>query len=111
MGFVFILLIVIVVSFFILRSICLNTAVGQFIEAIRENRSYDDGSRKACIAVFKLLSEEHEVTKRPRRDFSSALHSLCLFARIDIEYSVLYVSVWGFQSLAEFSPAERWMLW
>jgi hypothetical protein len=51
------------------------------------------------------------VTKRPRRDFSSALHSLCLFARIDIEYSVLYVSVWGFQSLAEFTPAERWLSW
>jgi len=52
-----------------------DTAVGQFIEVIRENRSYDDdGSRKACIAVFKLLGEEHEVTRRHRRDFSSALY-------------------------------------
>jgi putative thioredoxin len=52
-----------------------DTAVGQFIEVIRENRSYDDdGSRKACIAVFKLLGEEHPVTQKHRRDFSSALY-------------------------------------
>lgn len=52
-----------------------DTAVGQFIEVIRENRSYDDdGSRKACIAVFKLLGEEHHVTQKHRRDFSSALY-------------------------------------
>ncbi|MDP2884340.1 MAG: tetratricopeptide repeat protein [Ignavibacteria bacterium] len=52
-----------------------DTAVGQFIEVIRENRSYDDdGSRKACIAVFKLLGEEHRVTQKHRRDFSSALY-------------------------------------
>jgi putative thioredoxin len=50
-------------------------AVVQFIEVIRENRSYDDdGSRKACIAIFKLLGEEHPVTQRHRRDFSSALY-------------------------------------
>jgi putative thioredoxin len=52
-----------------------DTAIGQFIEVIRENRSYDDdGSRKACIAVFKLLGEEHHVTQKHRRDFSSALY-------------------------------------
>ena len=52
-----------------------SSAIEQFIEVIRENRSYDeDGSRKACIAIFKLLGEEHPVTQRHRRDFSSALY-------------------------------------
>jgi hypothetical protein len=32
------------------------------IEVVRENYSYDDGSRKARITVFKLLREEHSVT-------------------------------------------------
>lgn len=52
-----------------------DAAAGQFIQVIRENRSYDeDGSRKACLAVFKLLGEEHPVTQKHRRDFSSALY-------------------------------------
>lgn len=52
-----------------------DEAVASFIEAIRENRSYDDdGSRKACIAIFKMLGEEHAVTQKHRRDFSSALY-------------------------------------
>ena len=52
-----------------------DAAVAQFIRVIRENRSYDnDGSRKACIAIFKLLGEEHPVTQKHRRDFSSALY-------------------------------------
>jgi putative thioredoxin len=52
-----------------------DTAIGEFIQVIRENRSYDeDGSRKACIAIFKLLGEEHAVTQKHRRDFSSALY-------------------------------------
>lgn len=33
----------------------------------------EDGPRKACIAVFKLLGEDHEVTQAYRRPFSSAL--------------------------------------
>jgi putative thioredoxin len=52
-----------------------DSAAGEFIQVIRENRSYDDdGSRKACIAIFKLLGEEHPVTQKHRRDFSSALY-------------------------------------
>jgi putative thioredoxin len=52
-----------------------DAALNKFIDVIRTNRSYDDdGARKACIAIFKLLGEENEVTKRHRRDFSSALH-------------------------------------
>jgi putative thioredoxin len=33
----------------------------------------DDGPRKACIAMFKLLGEENEITQEYRRAFSSAL--------------------------------------
>jgi putative thioredoxin len=33
----------------------------------------DDGARKACIAVFRLLGEEHPITRQYRRQFSSAL--------------------------------------
>ena len=52
-----------------------DTALGQFIDIIRQDRHYDnDGSRKACIALFKLLGEEHPVTQKHRRDFSSALY-------------------------------------
>jgi putative thioredoxin len=52
-----------------------DMAVGGFIQVIRENRSYDDdGSRKACIAIFKLLGEDHHVTQKHRRDFSGALY-------------------------------------
>ena len=52
-----------------------DAAVGQFIDIIRQDRYYDDdGARKACIALFKLLGEENEVTQNHRRDFSSALY-------------------------------------
>jgi putative thioredoxin len=52
-----------------------DAALDKFIDVIRTNRYYDDDSaRKACIAIFKLLGEENEVTQRHRRDFSSALH-------------------------------------
>ncbi len=50
-------------------------ALEGFIEVIRNNRYYDDdGSRKACIAIFKILGEEHEITKHYRREFSRALY-------------------------------------
>lgn len=46
-----------------------------FIEVIKEERYFDDdGSRKACIALFKYLGEEHALTQKFRRDFSSALY-------------------------------------
>lgn len=52
-----------------------DKALEGFIGVIRNDRYYDnDGSRKACIAVFKILGEEHEVTLKYRRDFSSALY-------------------------------------
>lgn len=52
-----------------------DTALASFIAVIREDRYYDDdGSRKACIAVFRLLGEEHELSVKHRRDFGSALY-------------------------------------
>lgn len=52
-----------------------DTALEGFINVIREDRYYDDdGSRKACIAIFKYLGEEHDITRKYRRSFDSALY-------------------------------------
>ncbi len=52
-----------------------NAALTGFIEVIRENRYYDDdGSRKACVAIFKYLGEDNPVTLRHRRIFDRALY-------------------------------------
>lgn len=52
-----------------------NSALEKFIEIIRTNRIYDDdGARKTCIAIFKYLGEENEITLKHRRDFGSALY-------------------------------------
>jgi putative thioredoxin len=49
-------------------------ALEKFIYVIRNERYYDDdGARKACIAIFKYLGEEHPVSLKHRRDFGSAL--------------------------------------
>ncbi len=46
-----------------------------FIDVIRRNRYYDDdGARKAVIAIFKLLGENHETTKAYRNPFANALY-------------------------------------
>jgi len=50
-------------------------ALEHLIEVIRTDRYYfDDAARKTCIAIFKFLGEEHPITLRYRRDFSSALY-------------------------------------
>ena len=50
-------------------------AIEGFIGVIRRNRRYDDdGARKACIAIFRILGEDHEMTRSYRRDFGSALN-------------------------------------
>ncbi len=50
-------------------------ALEAFIDIIRRDRFYDDdGSRKACIALFKFLGEDHPVTQQYRREFSRALY-------------------------------------
>jgi len=52
-----------------------DSALEKFIEVIRTDRYYDDdGSRKACIAIFKYLGDEHPTTLKWRREFSSALY-------------------------------------
>lgn len=50
-----------------------DQALEAFIEVLRADRYYnDDASRKICIALFKLLGEDHDVTLRHRRDFDRA---------------------------------------
>ena len=57
------------------RSNNLDSALDGFIGVIRKNREYDDdGSRKACIAIFKLLGEADQVTRTHRPAFSAALY-------------------------------------
>ncbi len=52
-----------------------DAALKKFIEVIKTDRSLDDdGARKACIAIFKYLGEDNEITLRHRRDFGSALY-------------------------------------
>ena len=52
-----------------------DSALTKFIEIIRTDRNYDDdGGRKACIAIFKFLGEDNEITLKYRRDFGSALY-------------------------------------
>jgi putative thioredoxin len=52
-----------------------DSALTKFIEIIRTDRSYDDdGARKACIAIFKYLGEDNDITLKHRRDFGSALY-------------------------------------
>jgi len=59
----------------ILKKQDFDSALSKFIEIIREDRSYDDdGARKACIAIFKFLGEENEISLKHRRDFGSALY-------------------------------------
>jgi len=59
-----------------LRSKRFEIALSNFIDVLQQNRSYNnDGSRKACIAIFKYLGEDHPITKKFRPIFSSALYS------------------------------------
>lgn len=52
-----------------------EAALDAFLEVIRSNRYYDDdGSRKACVAIFSILGEQHPVTKTRRRAFDMALY-------------------------------------
>ncbi|MDT9546291.1 MAG: thioredoxin [Chlorobium sp.] len=56
-----------------LRHEDLEAALEAFISVLRRNRSYDDdGSRKACIAIFRYLGEEHDITQKYRKIFDRA---------------------------------------
>jgi putative thioredoxin len=52
-----------------------DAALDRFIDVVRTHRDYDDdGARKACVALFTLLGEEHPVTQEHRRTFDMALY-------------------------------------
>jgi putative thioredoxin len=52
-----------------------DAALDQFIDVVRTDRDYDDdGARKACVALFTLLGEQHPVTQEHRRTFDMALY-------------------------------------
>ena len=52
-----------------------DSSLSKFIDVIRNDRKLDDdGARKTCIAIFKYLGEENEITLNHRRDFGSALY-------------------------------------
>jgi putative thioredoxin len=51
-----------------------DTAITRWIEALVIDRSIDDdGPRRACVAIFNLLGQHHELTQKHHRSFSSAL--------------------------------------
>jgi putative thioredoxin len=57
------------------RSHAYEPALEGFLDVVRRDRQYDgDGARKAIIAIFKLLGEDHPLTGRYRRALSSALY-------------------------------------
>lgn len=52
-----------------------DEALEGFIDVIREDRYFaDDISRVACIAIFRMLGPSHEITRKHRRAFDSALY-------------------------------------
>jgi putative thioredoxin len=58
-----------------LKSQDYDGALSKFIDVIRNDRYYDDdGSRKAVIAIFKFLGDEHMLTVKHRRAFGGALY-------------------------------------
>lgn len=51
-----------------------GTALESWIDSIIVDRQVDnDGARKACAALFKILGNEHPLTQKYHRRFSSAL--------------------------------------
>lgn len=52
-----------------------ENALEQYLESMQINRQLDDdGARKACLAIFSMLSEQHPLTKKYRRRFSMVLY-------------------------------------
>jgi putative thioredoxin len=52
-----------------------DSALEKMIRVLGENRAYDnDGARKACVAIFHCLGEEHEITKKHRHAFGMVLN-------------------------------------
>lgn len=58
-----------------LRKSNFETALEGFLHVLSTERSYlDDLARKACVAIFTILSQQHPVTQNYRRRFSMALY-------------------------------------
>lgn len=52
-----------------------ETAIAKMIEVLQVNRYYaDDGARKAGVAIFTMLGEQHPVTLKYRRTFDMWLY-------------------------------------
>lgn len=52
-----------------------ENALQGLIAVLEKDRYYnEDASRKACIAIFKLLGEDHQLSRRYRPQFSGALY-------------------------------------
>ncbi|MBD3287869.1 tetratricopeptide repeat protein, partial [candidate division KSB1 bacterium] len=52
----------------------LEKALQSWIDVLPRDRSLDDdGARKACAALFKLLGSHHELTRKYHREFTSSL--------------------------------------
>lgn len=52
-----------------------ENALQSFIQSLQLDRQLDDdGARKACIACFTILSQEHPLTTKYRRRFSMSLY-------------------------------------
>lgn len=52
-----------------------DAAIAQLIEVLKVNRYFqDDGARKAGVALFTLLGDQHEVTRKYRRTFDMWLY-------------------------------------
>jgi putative thioredoxin len=59
-----------------LRRADFDTALGEFIAALKADRGFNDEcSRKACIAIFRYLGEDSDITKKHRREFGTVLYS------------------------------------
>ena len=52
-----------------------DRALKHWIDALKKEREYREVTRKACVAVFKFLGEDSEVTRQYRPAFSSAFYS------------------------------------
>lgn len=53
-----------------------EAALQAFLKVVRQNRAYhDDGARKACLAIFQFLGNDHDLTRTYRSELSSALYA------------------------------------
>jgi putative thioredoxin len=52
-----------------------DQALKNWIDALKKERQYREVARKACVAVFKFLGEDSEVTRQYRPAFSKAFYS------------------------------------